>query len=62
MVKYINELNNAMLYEKGRNEIATILKRSVDYTVFHFDYEEKNARKNGYDDLINHKNSCEVCK
>ncbi len=55
LVKYINELNNAMLYEKGRNEIATILKGLVDYTVFHFDYEEKMLEKNGYDDLINHK-------
>ena len=55
LVKYINELNNAMLYEKGRNEIATILEGLVDYTVFHFDYEEKMLEKNGYDDLINHK-------
>ena len=55
LVKYINELNNAMLYEKGRNEIATILEGLVDYTVFHFDYEEKMLEKNGYDDLIKHK-------
>lgn len=55
LVRLINELNNAMLYEKGRSEIAKVLNGLVDYTVFHFDYEEKMLEKNGYDDLANHK-------
>ena len=55
LVKLINELNNAMLYEKGRSAISSIIKGLVDYTIFHFDYEEKMLEKNGYGDLVNHK-------
>ena len=55
LIKLINDLNNAMLYEKGRSTISSIIKGLVDYTIFHFDYEEKMLEKNGYDDLVNHK-------
>ena len=55
LVKLINDLNNAMLYEKGRSSISSIIKGLVDYTIFHFDYEEKMLEKNGYGDLVNHK-------
>ena len=55
LVKLINDLNNAMLYEKGRSAISSIIKGLVDYTIFHFDYEEKMLEKNGYGDLVNHK-------
>lgn len=55
LVRLINELNNAMLYEKGRSEIAKILKGLVDYTVFHFDYEEKMMKQCNYPDFDNHK-------
>jgi len=55
LVKLINELNNAMFYEKGRNTISSIIKGLVDYTIFHFDYEEKMLERNGYGDLVNHK-------
>lgn len=55
LVKLINELNNAMLYEKGRSTISSIIKGLVDYTIFHFDYEEKMLERNGYGDLVNHK-------
>jgi hemerythrin len=55
LVSIINELNNAMLYEKGRSVIGKVLKDLVDYTVSHFDYEEKLMEKNGYSDLENHK-------
>ena len=55
LVNLINELNNAMLYEKGRDKISQIIKGLVDYTVFHFDYEEGLLKKNGYTDFDNHK-------
>ena len=55
LVNLINELNNAMLYEKGRDKISQIIKGLVDYTVFHFDYEEGLLKKNGYNDFDNHK-------
>lgn len=55
LVNLINELNNSMLYEKGRDKISQIIKGLVDYTIFHFDYEEGLLKKNGYHDFDNHK-------
>lgn len=55
LVRLINELNNAMLYEKGKNVTSNIIKGLVDYTEFHFDYEEKMLERYNYGDLVNHK-------
>ena len=55
LVDLMNELNNAMLYEKGKNEIMRIVKGLVDYTEYHFNYEEGLLKKHGYGDLDNHK-------
>ena len=55
LVDLMNDLNNAMLHEKGKNEIGRIIKGLVDYTEFHFDYEEKLLKKHNYSDFDNHK-------
>ena len=55
LVDLMNELNNAMLYEKGKSEIMRIVKGLVDYTEYHFNYEEGLLKKHGYEDLENHK-------
>lgn len=55
LVDLMNELNNAMLYEKGKNEIMRIVKGLVDYTEYHFNYEEGLLKKHGYADFDNHK-------
>ena len=55
LVHLINALNNAMLYEKGRDKVSQIIKGLVDYTVFHFDYEENLLKKNGYSEFDSHK-------
>ena len=55
LVDLMNDLNNAMLHEKGKNEIGRIIKGLVDYTEFHFDYEESLLKKYGYPDFDNHK-------
>ena len=55
LVRLINELNNAMLYEKGRNIIGKIIEGLVSYTVYHFDYEEKLMKQCNYPDFDNHK-------
>lgn len=55
LVDLMNELNNAMLYEKGKNEIMRIVKGLVDYTEYHFNYEEGLLKKYSYGDFDNHK-------
>ena len=55
LVRLINELNNAMLYEKGRSVIGKIIEGLVSYTVYHFDYEEKLMKQCNYPDFHNHK-------
>lgn len=55
LINIINELNNAMLYEKGRDVIERILKSLVNYTKEHFAYEESLMKKNNYADFDNHK-------
>lgn len=55
LVKLMNDLNNAMLHEKGKNEIGRIIKGLVDYTEYHFNYEEGLLKKYGYPDFDNHK-------
>ena len=37
------------------DEIMTILNELKDYTVYHFDYEEKLLKKCGYENLDTHK-------
>ncbi len=36
-------------------EIMDILQQLKDYTVYHFEYEEKQMERCGYEDLENHK-------
>lgn len=55
LVDLMNDLNNAMLHEKGKNEISKVIKGLVDYTVYHFDFEEGLLKKNNYGDFDNHK-------
>ena len=55
LVNIINDLNNAMLHEKGRDVIRKILTDLVSYTKEHFAYEEGLMKKNNYHDFENHK-------
>ncbi|MBN1467891.1 MAG: bacteriohemerythrin [Fusobacteriaceae bacterium] len=55
LVDLMNELNNAMLNGKSKDVISKILDGLVDYTVFHFDFEEKLLENNKYEDIVNHK-------
>lgn len=55
LVKYINDLHDAMLDGKGNDILGGILKSLVDYTVRHFDYEENLLAKHGYPDTPAHK-------
>ena len=49
------ELNEAMRNGQGKMVLAKTLDRLVQYTVVHFDTEERLMRQHGYPDLAAHK-------
>lgn len=55
LVRLINLLHRAMRMQKGAGEVGGILKDLSEYTVFHFDYEEKLFKKYEYPEYRNHK-------
>lgn len=48
LVDLINQLHDAMKEGKGKDIIGNILNELVNYTVYHFGYEEKLFDKYGY--------------
>jgi len=55
LVAMVNELHRAMRMKTGSREAGAILTRLADYTVHHFEYEEKLFDLHGYPDILNHK-------
>ncbi len=55
LVAMVNELHRAMRMKKGAHEAGSILTRLANYTVYHFEYEEKLFDAHGYPDTTNHK-------
>ena len=54
LVKYINDLDDAIKANKGRNELGSIISGLVDYTIRHFEYEEFQFKKYDYADTADH--------
>jgi len=57
LIKYINDLFDAMSTGKGKDVLDPILTGLVDYTKFHFSTEEKFMDQFGYHLSISHKNA-----
>jgi len=55
LVSMVNELHRAMRMKMGTQEAGSILTRLANYTVYHFEYEEKLFDTHGYPDALNHK-------
>lgn len=55
LVALINELHDAMSVGKGKQVIADVLKRLIDYTVSHFSTEEKFMTQYGYPQISDQK-------
>ncbi|WP_020586541.1 bacteriohemerythrin [Desulfobacter curvatus] len=55
LVSMVNELHRAMRMKMGNQEAGSILTRLANYTVYHFEYEEKLFDTHGYPDTPNHK-------
>jgi hemerythrin len=53
----INQVHNALQLEpeQYRLKMAKVFKDLTDYTVYHFDSEEKFMRLNGYPDIEEHR-------
>jgi hemerythrin len=51
----VNELHNAMSSGHGKDIVADVLSRLVDYTVTHFKAEEAVMEKHGYPGLQTHR-------
>jgi len=55
LVSIINELHEAMLVGKGKTILSKVLQELVDYTVYHFDTEEKYFDMYDYPEAETHK-------
>ncbi len=62
LIKYLNDLSQALKSGQGPARIATTLNFLIDYTNFHFTAEEKHMAANNYPELENHKNMHEEFK
>ncbi len=56
LIALINELHDAMRAGQGKEVLGRTLNELVDYTVYHFKYEEDIMKRTGYSDGINHIN------
>lgn len=55
LIDLINQLNDAMQAGRGNDVLGKVLSELVNYTVFHFGYEEKLMGQYGYEDTAAHK-------
>ena len=55
LVNLINILHDSMKEEKGKDALRKALNDLVDYTVYHFETEERLFRKYDYPDYLSHK-------
>jgi len=55
LFKVVNELNDALAAGKGREVVAGVLKRLIDYTATHFKNEEALMAKHNYPGLAAHR-------
>jgi methyl-accepting chemotaxis protein len=62
LIDMVNQLNDAMNSGKGFDVLKSILGGLIEYTVTHFDDEERLLTKNNYPDLAAHKKEHEALK
>ena len=55
LIDLINQLNDAMQAGHGADVLGKVLSELVNYTVFHFSYEEKLMAQHKYEDTPAHK-------
>ena len=55
LIDLINQLNDAMQAGKGTDVMGKVLAELVNYTVYHFGYEEKLMAQHKYEETPAHK-------
>ncbi len=55
LIELINSLHDAMLAKQGKQALEKTLKELADYTVYHFQAEEKYMQKFKYIGYVSHK-------
>lgn len=55
LVNLINLLHDSMKEGKGREALKTVLEDLANYTVYHFETEEKLFRTHAYPEYVHHK-------
>ncbi|HML17250.1 MAG TPA: bacteriohemerythrin [Bryobacteraceae bacterium] len=55
LFKMADDLHQAMSERRGRAVITDLLKRLIDYTVYHFATEEKRMQESGYPNYPQHR-------
>jgi hemerythrin-like metal-binding protein len=55
LIDLINQLNEAMQSGKGTEVMGKVLSELVNYTVYHFSFEEKLMDQHKYEDTAAHK-------
>ncbi|KJR43836.1 hemerythrin-like metal-binding protein [Candidatus Magnetoovum chiemensis] len=56
LVHLINLLHDAVIEEKGDIAVGTVLPELLNYTIYHFFYEEQLMQSSGYPLYDDHKN------
>lgn len=55
LFKMVQELQDAMKLGHGKDKARDILRRLIEYTVYHFSAEEKLMENHGYPSLAQHR-------
>ncbi len=55
IIKILNELHDVVLVNREENKLSDILNELVQYTIYHFDEEEKLMHKYGFIEVKQHK-------
>ncbi len=59
LIYLINRLNNSIEEGKDAEVLEAVLAQLVDYTIYHFGYEERLMKRHGYADTPAHKSEHE---
>jgi hemerythrin-like metal-binding protein len=62
LMALINELYDAMTAGHGKDVLSKVLGELINYTVYHFSFEEKLFDKHGYPETAAHKSEHEKLK
>ena len=54
LVEIVNEFNDAISQQRGRDELEETLEELIEYTSWHFRHEERLMQQHGYEAMEEH--------